>query len=352
MGPLGRATERPTDAVVGVQAVELDAPVPMDAAAPRRSGGAEAHGATRRSTHPSRSGGRPAVPGQRGALATDRRARRPRVEPVDHHDRRPIADRDPVVPVQPATCVRRTRHASGYLDVGRPRRRDLRRVLRDPTRGARSSSEGARVSDVTVRLARAGDWPAVAGLLVELGRGVAVGTADDATHRLQFAGHHPPDRARDAGRGGRRRDRRRDRHGVPPAPRRPPAAGTGARSGGDGVGGERGVGTALLRHAEELARRRGCFRMALVTAARRKKPWPSTNDEGWQDYGTWFVKPLTDDVAASGEPVRDDPRKVAEPRGTAHPNRCSAMWIASSAAPIRRLSAQLNNRSASSRPGT
>ena len=33
------------------------------------------------------------------------------------------------------------------------------------------------------------DWPAVAGLLVELGRGVAAGTADDPTHQLQFAGH-------------------------------------------------------------------------------------------------------------------------------------------------------------------
>jgi hypothetical protein len=26
---------------------------------------------------------------------------------------------------------------------------------------------------------------------------------------------------------------------------------------------------------------------------------------GWSDYGAWFVKPLTDDVRPSGEPVDD-----------------------------------------------
>ncbi len=40
-----------------------------------------------------------------------------------------------------------------------------------------------------VRAANPDDWPAVAGLLVELGRGVAAGTAEDDTHRLQFAAH-------------------------------------------------------------------------------------------------------------------------------------------------------------------
>ena len=42
---------------------------------------------------------------------------------------------------------------------------------------------------VVVRSARPSDWPAVAGLLVELGRGVAEGTAEDPTHQLQFGGH-------------------------------------------------------------------------------------------------------------------------------------------------------------------
>jgi len=45
------------------------------------------------------------------------------------------------------------------------------------------------VSGVRVRMAAPADWPAVAGLLVELGRGVAAGTAADPTHQLQFAGH-------------------------------------------------------------------------------------------------------------------------------------------------------------------
>ena len=47
----------------------------------------------------------------------------------------------------------------------------------------------AEDEDVAVRMARAEDWPAVARLLVELGRGVATGSADDTTHHLQFAGH-------------------------------------------------------------------------------------------------------------------------------------------------------------------
>ena len=42
---------------------------------------------------------------------------------------------------------------------------------------------------VVVRLASPEDWPAVAGLLVELGRGVAAGTAEDPTHQQAFSGH-------------------------------------------------------------------------------------------------------------------------------------------------------------------
>jgi hypothetical protein len=46
--------------------------------------------------------------------------------------------------------------------------------------------------------------------------------------------------------------------------------------------------------------------MALVTAARRTDAVAFYTRGGWEDYGTWFVKPLTDDIAPSGEPVRDD----------------------------------------------
>jgi GNAT superfamily N-acetyltransferase len=162
------------------------------------------------------------------------------------------------------------------------------------------------VAGVAVRMALPKDWPAVAALLVELGRGVAAGSADDATHRLQFAGrigqiatvtlvaefegdvvgvidmeyhqrlgdHRPQARVNDLVVTDRVRGR--------------------------------GVGTALLRRGEELARKRGCFRMTLVTAAWREPTIAFYEREGFQDYGRWFVKPLSADVTASGEPIRDD----------------------------------------------
>jgi GNAT superfamily N-acetyltransferase len=67
-----------------------------------------------------------------------------------------------------------------------------------------------------------------------------------------------------------------------------------------------GVGSALLARAEELARKRGCFRMALVTASWREATIAFYEREGWHDYGAWFVKPLDDDVAPSGQPVDDN----------------------------------------------
>jgi GNAT superfamily N-acetyltransferase len=162
------------------------------------------------------------------------------------------------------------------------------------------------MSDVTIRLATPDDWEAVAGLLVELGRGVADGTAHDPTHRQAFAGH-----IRNLGnvtlvaqigdevvgvvdmeyhqRLGDHRPQARVNDVVVTESSR-------------GIG----VGTALLRRAEELARMRGCFRMALVTATWREATIAFYRREGWQEYGVWFVKLLTDDVAASGWPVEDD----------------------------------------------
>jgi GNAT superfamily N-acetyltransferase len=157
---------------------------------------------------------------------------------------------------------------------------------------------------VAVRPARPDDWPAVAGLLVELGRGVAAGTAEDATHRLQFAGHL---RRLDSvtlvaevdyevvgvvdmeyhQRLGDHRPQARVNDLVVTAD---------ARS--------TGVGRALLERAEALARKRGCFRMALVTAAWRDRTLAFYRREGWSDYGAWFVKPLTDEVGPGGEPLR------------------------------------------------
>ena len=157
----------------------------------------------------------------------------------------------------------------------------------------------------SVRFARPGDWPAVAGLLVELGRGVAKGTADDATHTIQFAGHL----------------------------RRLEVVTLVAELGNDVVGvldmeyhqrlGDhrpqarvhdlvvaeavrgRGIGELLLSRAEKLARKRGCFRMALVTAAWRDRTHSFYRARGWSDYGVWFLKQLTDEIQPSGQPIDD-----------------------------------------------
>jgi GNAT superfamily N-acetyltransferase len=160
--------------------------------------------------------------------------------------------------------------------------------------------------EVVVRAARPDDWPAVAGLLVELGRGVAEGTAGDPTHRLQFGGHL----------------RRLDSvtlvasiHGTVVGvvdmeyhqrlgDHRPQARVN------DIVVTERarsaGVGRALLSAVEERARKRGCFRMALVTAEWREATIAFYLREGWQAYGQWFVKPLTENVSPGGMPADDN----------------------------------------------
>jgi GNAT superfamily N-acetyltransferase len=160
--------------------------------------------------------------------------------------------------------------------------------------------------DVFVRSARPADWGAVAGLLVELGRGVAAGTAADPTHQMQFAGHL------------RRLDsvtlvselngavvgvldmeyhQRLGDH-RPQARVNDIVVTESARG--------RGIGDALLDHAEGLARKRGCFRMTLVTAGWRDGTHRFYERHEWSDYGKWFVKPLTDDVAPSGQPVDDN----------------------------------------------
>ena len=166
------------------------------------------------------------------------------------------------------------------------------------------------MGELAIRLARPEDWPAVAGLLVELGRGVAAGTAEDPTHRLQFVGHirqieHVTLVAIEGESG------TEDVLGVidmeyhqrlgdhrPQARVNDLVVTLGARG--------RGVGRALLSRAEALARKRGCFRMALVTAAWRHETIDFYQREGWQNYGEWFVKPLADGVAPGGGQQVDD----------------------------------------------
>jgi GNAT superfamily N-acetyltransferase len=162
------------------------------------------------------------------------------------------------------------------------------------------------MSDVTVRMAAPADWAAVAGLLVELGRGVAAGTADDPTHRQSFAGH-----LRQLGNVTLVAEIDGDVVGVVDmeyhqrlGDHRPQARVN------DVVVTERvrgaGIGSALLGRAEELARKRGCFRMALVTASWREASIAFYRREGWQDYGAWVVKPLADDVTLGGQPADDN----------------------------------------------
>ena len=159
---------------------------------------------------------------------------------------------------------------------------------------------------VVVRLASPEDWPAVAGLLVELGRGVAAGTAEDPTHQQAFSGH-----IRQIGNVTLVAEVDGEIAGVIDmeyhqrlGDHRPQARVN------DVVVTERargsGVGTALLRRAEELARKRGCFRMALVTASWRDATLDFYRREGWSDYGAWFVKQLADDVTPGGQPLDDN----------------------------------------------
>jgi GNAT superfamily N-acetyltransferase len=148
------------------------------------------------------------------------------------------------------------------------------------------------MTGAAVRSAGPDDWPAVVALLVELGRGVEPSAARDPAHRTRFAGHT---RAIDAvtlvaEAGGEivgvldmwYQQRLGDHR--PQAYVQDLVVTEGARG--------RGVGSALLSRAEELARKRGCFRMWLVTAAWRGPAHAFYRKHGWEPYGTWFVKPL------------------------------------------------------------
>jgi GNAT superfamily N-acetyltransferase len=168
---------------------------------------------------------------------------------------------------------------------------------------------GIATGDVIVRFARSEDWPTVAALLVELGRGVAAGTAEDTTHQMQFTGHlrridsvtlvahEAADADTVLGVVDMEYHQRLGDH-RPQARVNDLVVTAGARG--------RGVGQVLLSRAEELARKRGCFRMALVTAGWREASISFYKKEGWGDYGRWFVKALTDEAADGGERPVDD----------------------------------------------
>jgi GNAT superfamily N-acetyltransferase len=146
--------------------------------------------------------------------------------------------------------------------------------------------------EFAIRDAHVRDWPAVAGLLVELGRDVPESATTNPSHVIHFGGHLA------------RREvvtlvadggtsllglidmeyRQRLGHHRPQAWVNDLVVRGDARS--------RGVGKALLDHAEELATGRGCFRMSLETAEWRERTQAFYRREGWVDYGTWFIKVL------------------------------------------------------------
>ena len=165
---------------------------------------------------------------------------------------------------------------------------------------------------IAVRFARPEDWPSVAGILVELGRGVAATTAEDTTHHMQFTGHlrridnvtlvaEDPADGKVLGVVDMEYHQRLGDHR--PQARVNDLVVTEAARG-------RGAGHALLTRAEELASKRGCFRMALVTAGWREDTIAFYRRGGWAEYGAWFVKPLIDDVGPGGATASERPEDV------------------------------------------
>jgi len=152
-----------------------------------------------------------------------------------------------------------------------------------------------------VRGATVEDWPQVAGLLVELGRDVSPSALANPSYVIRFGGHLALRESRTLvaeGSGGRLLGlldmEFRQRLGHP----RPQAwvndlVVTEADRG-------HGVGAALLARAEELARKRGCFRMSLETGGWRERTHSFYIGQGWTDNGKWFVKLLDESWGRAG----------------------------------------------------
>lgn len=145
----------------------------------------------------------------------------------------------------------------------------------------------------TIRNATVEDWPHVAGLLVELGRDVSPSATNNPSYVIRFGGHLALRETRTLVAeepGGRllgfldMEFRQRLGHPRPQAWVNDLVVTEPERG--------KGVGRALLARAEELARKRGCFRMSLETSGWRVETHRFYEREGWSDHGTWFVKLL------------------------------------------------------------
>ena len=154
---------------------------------------------------------------------------------------------------------------------------------------------------VRIRPATVEDWPAVAGLLVELGRDVSTAAISNPSFVIHFGGHLALRESRTlvAQAPGERvvgfldmEFRQRLGHPRPQAWVNDLVVTESARGGG--------VGAALLAEAEDLAVRRGCFRMSLETAGWRDATHRFYDREGWTDNGKWFVKLLDESWGRAG----------------------------------------------------
>ena len=155
--------------------------------------------------------------------------------------------------------------------------------------------------DYRIRAAPVEDWPEGAGLLVELGRDVSPSASENPSYVIRFGGHLARREARTLVAdelGGRLLGfldvEFRQRLGHPR-----PQAWVNDLVVTEPVRGQ-GVGTALLKEAEILARKRGCFRMSLETSGWREATHRFYEREGWVDNGKWFVKLLDESKDSAG----------------------------------------------------
>ena len=146
------------------------------------------------------------------------------------------------------------------------------------------------MSGFVIRPATVEDWPQVASLLVELGRDVSPSAAANPSYVIRFGGHLALRESRTLvaeAPGGQliglldMEFRQRLGHPRPQAWVNDLVVTEPMRGGG--------VGRGLLSRAEELARKRGCFRMSLETGGWREATHAFYEREGWTDNGKWFV---------------------------------------------------------------
>ena len=146
---------------------------------------------------------------------------------------------------------------------------------------------------VEVRPAETNDWPGVAAMLAELGRPAVIGSDEEDDHRAAFAAYLArPDTAalvaEDEGRvvGFLDVEYRQRLNFLRPQAWIPDLiVAEDTRS--------RGIGTALLTRAEELARERDCWGMTLESATWREDAHRFYLRAGWQQAGYSFTRSHT-----------------------------------------------------------